>query len=288
MGDNTLCGKCNLPLQSPGDGVECERCSKFFHLSCANTNSFSLFLMTNKVFKCPVICYECVVAVVPDFETQHKALRKRVKLELDWLKDLKEGQKSLPEETSASKEAEEDSKKESKEGTGKTDPPNKRGPAKTKQSKKSAEDIKAEMKNPEKYRTKVCSFYQRNACKNGRKCTYKHPPMCQKFKKHGPGPGGCNKQECNRLHPTICEKAWQTGYCSDGKCKLFHPGGKKSTAQIHTQNKSGGNKSQKNPKFKSNSFNFSKNFGMDPFLLKIQQMIEQAIDRRMSSYLQEV
>ena len=141
--------------------------------------------------------------------------------------------------------------------------------------------------DPSKYKTKICMYYRRGACTKGKDCTYDHPPMCRKFKKGGPGPGGCNNKKCRYTHPTICINSWLAKECTNESCTHFHPGGKKSKVQKGSGTVVDRKKNRSKPKQPSNTLmkNFENDFGSKSFLFQIQRMIETSINQKMQIYL---
>ena len=79
-----------------------------------------------------------------------------------------------------------------------------------------------------------CLFLRKGFCKHGRSgkirdeegltCPYYHPNrMCQPYLRAGKTDRGCQKQDCNKMHPLIC-RDWKSGReCWNQDCTRIHP-----------------------------------------------------------------
>ena len=326
MDENAMvyCDGCDLPLKDR-EGLQCGTCKGWYHYNCSNSNSWHLFLMLSTAFYHPMICRICVVEKVPKMEEDIAAVRKIAKAESDYLATLDANDKRAvaerPEKRTSPDTSHETSEKASKRRqnrgkkgeTAKSEPtlrlkmaplPEKPDPALQNSIEPKSQESKTEdptnnrpnnvdpndhveKTHDPKYKTKICMYYRRGACTKGKDCTYDHPPMCRKFKKGGPGPGGCNNKKCKYTHPTICINAWLAKECTDESCTHFHPGGKKAKVQKGSGTVGDRKKNHSKPKqpSKPRMKNFENDFGSKSFLFLIQRMIETSINQKMQIYL---
>ena len=71
--------------------------------------------------------------------------------------------------------------------------------------------------------------------KQGKVCSYSHPPICKKHEMQGK----CMNHRCKKLHLNVCRRFMENQQCDYGEnCRLFHPKGMKEHGKnVHEENK---------------------------------------------------
>ena len=215
------CGKCEfLMLEENGvvTGIQCNECTQWFHYNCVNANAFQLYLMTSS-YEQTMTCINCVENSIgkDGLRDAVKAIRKKAKLEAEWLASLKqeiadrdeelarkesaEGDKSPNSDVDpgqckggVSNDADRKSLRETPLAQGQVPNPKSDPKGKTQEPKKVPKKAPISREDKSKRKTKVCWHYTYNLCKRkDAECDFIHPPACKKALQKK----ACFKQQCN-------------------------------------------------------------------------------------------
>ena len=120
------------------------------------------------------------------------------------------------------------SKEEDEEGIFSLTPKEVRSKKKKKKREKKKKEVEKKKKKKDKeseQRTKKdCSFFLKGNCCHGflgkkkiegKSCPFNHPMLCKKYLNNGTKKGGCNKRDCENVHPRMCEDSLKKGRCQN-------------------------------------------------------------------------
>ena len=219
------CNRCSLLC--PSDGIECEKCEKWYHYGCTDIPAYFI-LHLEEIENFHYICEECVL-------TAYKEAHGRIaKIESSIKKQQKIGtrdgdadndQAGLKDDSIVNEVEIENKVPTSTENENKNKfPPDPQGaqPNGNRDNSKKTGDVD----NDDNKNKTVCRYYSAGKCQHGRvgsDCRYSHPKMCRKYIKCGYNNNGCTRgANCKFFHPKLCHNSVDFFKCDKVYCNYYH------------------------------------------------------------------
>ena len=235
-GNGKPCGKSNCSKLVSVQGIQCDFCKLWFHLSCTELNEKAYNFLSETKFKS--IIWKC--ASCPSLksilkndislklsEFQESFSKKIDNIETNIAKKINLAYK-VREPAPSGKTADDKSSQDSSVTVVPQDDTTQIIKSKQKEIQTPLADISEGVDNGAVLSTQICGFYKKGVCRHGASgkkmvnnavCEFLHPPKCRKYCRFGRD--GC-EGGCGMLHPILCKSSVKFGECHDERCFLQH------------------------------------------------------------------
>ena len=208
------CNRCSLPC--PSNGIECEKCKKWFHYGCTDIPAYFI-LHLEEIKNFHYICEECVLTVYDN------ALGRIAKIE----SSIKKQQKIEPNDQNSDADNDQTGMEENLDGNeSKNEAPIETQGGSDSDGHKNGSSVNGDVDQSKAKSEIVCRYYAAGKCQHGRvgsDCRYSHPKMCRKYIKYGYNNNGCTRgAKCKFFHPKLCHNSIDFFNCDKVYCNFYH------------------------------------------------------------------